>query len=157
MKALTITPPWPWAICYFAKPVENRDWRPSVNHLRTGERFAIHAGLLPSVVKIRQAFAHMVEMGVIESQLTLPDLAQLKTQEGAIVAVATFGGAVTEHPSPWFAGLYAWRLLGLDDKTPLIVLAEPVKCKGSQGLWNVPDDVLAKMRSQFSKDRVWQG
>jgi hypothetical protein len=32
---------------------------------------------------------------------------------------------------------------------PLIVLPEPVKCRGMQGLWEVPPDVLEKMRAQF--------
>ena len=150
MKAITIRHPWPWAICYLGKPLENRNWKPSFA-LSLGEKFAIHAGKMPSVIEIRNAFAGMHEMGVIEDQLHLPTLSQLRTQESAIVAVATYGGTVTAHSSKWFVGRYGWKLLGADDHVPLIVLPEPVKCQGYQGLWNVPSDVLEKMRAQVRK------
>lgn len=146
MKALTVRIPWPWAICYLGKPVENRGWRPSPSQLRPGEKFAIHAGKMPSVIEIREAFAGMAAMDAIDDTTNLPTMADLRTQESAIVAVATFGGAVTKHPSRWFCGTYGWML---DD---LIVLPEPVKCRGAQGLWEVPGDVLEKMREQYRKN-----
>ena len=150
MKAITIRHPFPWAICYLGKPLENRNWKPSPVQLRPGDKFAIHAGKMPSAIEIREAFAGMHEMGVIEDQLKLPGLARLRTQESAIVAVATYGGHVGFHPSKWFVGLYGWKLLGERDDVPIIVLPEPVKCQGHQGLWNVPSDALAKMRAQFA-------
>ena len=149
MKALTIRIPWPWAICYLGKPLENRDWRPSPAMLRPGEKFAIHAGKMPSAMEIEGAFEGMYAMDAISDSLKLPTLTQLRTQESAIVAVATYGGAVTAHSSRWFVGRYGWKLLGERDDVPLIVLPEPVKCMGHQGLWNVPSDVLEKMRAQF--------
>lgn len=112
MKALTIRIPWPWAICYLGKPLENRNWRPSPTQLRPGEKFAIHAGKMPSAMEIREAFAGMAAMGVIDETTKVPTLAHLRRQEGSIVAVATYGGWVTGHPSRWFVGLYGWKLLG---------------------------------------------
>jgi hypothetical protein len=150
MKAITIRHPWPWAICHLGKPIENRDWRPSHVQLKVGEKFAIHAGKMPSVAEISGAFAGMHAMDAIDEFTKVPTLAQLRTQESAIVAVATFGGAVGLHPSKWFVGLYGWKLLGERDDVPLIVLPEPVKCRGAQGLWDVPSDVLELMRAQFA-------
>ena len=144
MKALTLRHPWPWAVCYFGKDLENRVWRPS--QLRLGDRLAIHAGKMPSLTEIREAFAGMDAMGAIAHVRDIPTLEQLRRQESAIVAVVKFGGATASDVSPWFCGPYGWRLYDL------VVLPEPVKCRGARGLWDVPPDVLAKMRSQFSKE-----
>jgi len=108
---------------------------------------------MPSVIEIREAFAGMHAMGAIDDATPIPTLAQLRTQKSAIVAVATYGGAVPESTSPWFCGPWGWKLLGERDDQPLIVLAEPVRCRGMQGLWEVPADVLEKMRAQFREDR----
>ena len=89
-------------------------------------------------------------MGVLDGH-DIPSLDQLRTQESSIVAVATYGGAVTESDSGWFAGMYGWKLLGQDDDVPLIVLPKPVQCRGAQGLWNVIPDVLDRMRAQVRK------
>ena len=43
MKALTLWRPWPAAICYFGKRVENRTWCPPAYLL--GQDLAIHAGV----------------------------------------------------------------------------------------------------------------
>ena len=68
-----------------------------------------------------------------------------------IVAVATFGGITLEgfdsvgpdaEVDPWFdetPGNKGWRI------RDVIVFPEPIPCKGAQGLWNVPDDVLRQI------------
>ena len=151
MKALTIRHPWPWAICCITescnpKRIENRTWKPSPTQLPPGVKFAIHAGKMPSVIEIQEAFEGMAAMDAIDEYTNTPTMAELRTMESAIVAVATFGGIVTERDckSRWFCGPYGWVL------KDVIVLPEPVKCRGAQGLWNVPPDVLAKMRAQFN-------
>lgn len=145
MKALTLRHPWAWAVCYLGKPVENRTWMPSPRQLRPGEKFAIHAGKMPSKIEIAEALAWMDFEGLLHNAPLdkVPAFADLRTQESAIVAVATFGGIVTEHPSPWFCGPYGWVL---DD---LVVLPAPVACRGAQGLWNLPPDVLEETLQQF--------
>jgi hypothetical protein len=148
MMALTVIQPWAWAICYLGKPVENRDWRPSDWYLRVGAKFAIHAGKMPSATRIREAFGGMLQAGVVKVD-QVPSYEKLAAQEGAIVAVAHYGGAVREHPSRWFAGRFGWKLLGEREDTPMIVLPRPVPCMGHQKLWTVPGDVLEAMRAQF--------
>jgi len=62
-----------------------------------------------------------------------------------IVAVCKIAGFLTGLPRGWFAGSpgYGWQL------RDVTVLAQPVPCKGAQGLWPVPDDVLAAVRAQI--------
>jgi len=143
MRALTIRHPWPWAICYLGKDVENRCWFPSREQLRVGDRFAIHAGKMPSVIEIREAFSGMDAMGCIDEHTKTPTLADLRTQESRIVAVATYAGAVVHHLSSWFVGAYGWTW------SKLVVLPEPVMCRGAQGLWAIPSDVEARVLAQM--------
>lgn len=145
MKALTIRHPYPWCICYLAKPLENRGWVPSAGQLRPGQNFAIHAGRMVPAMELQNAFASLFEMGCIDQDTKLPTLADLRKQESAIVAVVTYGGAVTSHASKWFVGRYGWTW----QEDTLIVLPKPVPCRGAQGLWEVPADVLEQMREQF--------
>jgi hypothetical protein len=147
MKAVTVRIPWPLAICYLGKPCENSRWQPSLAQLRPGDHLAIHAGKMISPMEIREAFAGMYEMEAIDDMAVVPTFTELLTQESAIVAVVTYSGAVTSHPSNWFVGPKAWTW------SYLIVLPEPVKCRGAQGLWNVPPDVLARMRAQFNLEK----
>lgn len=66
-----------------------------------------------------------------------------KTAPQGIVAVARLVEVVTQgHGDPWFFGPLGWTL---DD---VVTLPEPVPCKGLQGLWRLPDEVLMQ---------VWQG
>ena len=54
-----------------------------------------------------------------------------------VVAVCRYGGAVRSSDSPWFEGPFGWVL------AETVVLPRPVPCGGSQGLWPLPEDVLA--------------
>lgn len=68
-----------------------------------------------------------------------------------IMAIAQYGGIVSpdmdESDDPWFEGPLAWRL---DD---LVELPEPIPCRGAQGLWLVPDELLPRVRDGFRADR----
>jgi hypothetical protein len=143
MKSLTIRHPWPWAICFLGKDVENRSWCPSPNQLCVGEDFAIHAGKMPSVIEIAEAFTGMDAMGCIDEHSKVPRLADLRAQESKIVAVAVYAGAVKSHPSKWFVGMYGWTW------SKVVVLPEPVPCRGAQGLWTLPPDVEARVVAQL--------
>lgn len=111
MKAVTLRTPWAWAVCHAAKDIENRVWKPTPNQLAVGERFAIHAGKLAPLPEIRDAFGWMIERGLVAPE-RLPDLGDLRRGESAIVAIATFGGAVKAHPSLACVALDPASLLG---------------------------------------------
>lgn len=158
MMALTLRHPWPWAICQLGKRVENRTWRPHPNQLKIGERFAIHGGKWPLddrgvplgssgsdyVDEIVDTVRELKEAGLC-SDLSKITLRMLSAYVG-IVAVATYGGAVSESANPWFVGPNGWQL------NDIIVIPEPVKCRGAQGLWPLADDVEAQVMAQLRKE-----
>lgn len=140
MKALTLWQPWAWAICHLKKDVENRAWRPPDNLI--GKRLAIHAGKRLD----EQAASDIRVMVRASSMLGLPDVPHEFTH-GAIVATVRLAGFFDPENEPvgWHnKGSYGWFL------DELIVLPEPVPCRGAQGLWNVPQDVLDKIRDQLA-------
>jgi hypothetical protein len=47
MMALTLKHPWPYAICFLGKRIENRTWRPRPSQLQPGSYLAIHGGVIP--------------------------------------------------------------------------------------------------------------
>lgn len=137
MKALTLRHPWPFAITAIGKRIENRTWQPSPKQLAIGDRFAIHGGVVPkngSVAMMRivaEAITIMRQRGYTTE--TDPAIEIV----GGIVAIATFGGVVTESDDQWFDGSgFGWVL------TDALVLPKPIPCKGAQGLWEVPDHLL---------------
>lgn len=143
MRAITLRHPSPWAICYLGKDVENVGWCPPSTKLHPGDRLAIHGGRMPADTEIRRSFAALEERGCIFPGSAIPSLDDLRTQESSIVAVVTYGGALTSHTSKWFAGYYGWLVRNL------VVLPQPVPCRGARGLWSVPAAVLEQMRDQF--------
>lgn len=137
MKALTLKRPWAWAICHADKRIENRTWRPPADILR-GDVFAIHAG------------AGWDDDGYmfIHQRITADVPTDLHNPQG-IVAVCRCEGIVASEQGlvqvgmddqvKWFAGPVGWVL------TDVSVLSNPVPCRGAQGMWTVPPDVLAKV------------
>lgn len=125
MKAITIRPPWSWWIASkhpAAKRIENRTWRPRKGLGPDGSIIlAIHSGLRMD----RKAETPFEWSGQPQDGPT-----------GAIVAtaVATFR---RDSQSAWaLPGCWHWELGGV------FVLPAPIPCRGAQGLWDVPVDVL---------------
>ena len=148
MKALTLKHPWAWAICFLGKDIENRRWHPPASLI--GRHFAIHGGVIPKsrydLDDVREEAAGLaVEFGV-GPEVTLADACMT-----GIVAVVRLAGVVTQSESTWFEGPFGWQL---DD---LVVLREPIACKGAQGLWDVPEEHVAGMRRQWCAvvGRTW--
>jgi hypothetical protein len=143
MKAITVRPPWSWAIAHGGKLVENRTWS------RTWRgQLAIHAGQRwdwdgadsPLVQQAwRDAGWDVYHLDPSHHAMTL----------GAIVAVADLvyvcivQGARTDCDcGPWAVpGQCHWNL------TNVQALAEPISCRGALGLWTLPDDVERGVRA----------
>ena len=157
MLALTLWPEWAWAIAHFGKDIENRTWPPPARIL--GKRLAVHAGkhiggkpgdnaLLEGLTKLREMAECVAdERGDRRRAGGLPMYSDLLPQitTSAIVAVVKVTGDIRGTEAGWYNGLpnYGWKL------TDLITLPKPVPCKGAQGLWELPPDVLAKVREQL--------
>jgi hypothetical protein len=139
MKALTILQPFSHLIVTGVKWVENRTWKPPENLV--GQRIAIHAG------KSREMLAdgYFEEPGDAERY---PDMAF-----GAFEGTALLWGYETDKlikdgkfDKEWPAlrthehvhGPWCWIF------KDVIRFIGPVDCPGKQGLWDVPEHVLAE-------------
>lgn len=139
LRAITLWRPWPWAIIHLGKDVENRDWRPAPSLLAPGDCLAIHAG------KAWDAGAAIWLEGACSGDTPIP--AESWLSQG-IVAIVRFAGVVETSTSTWFVGRYGWRI---EDVVPL---PRPVPCRGAQGLWTVPDELLSEAREQYRAGRA---
>lgn len=147
MKALTLIQPWAWCITHSDKRVENRTWEPPASLL--GERFAIHAGK----ASVDEAIVCRLACEDIEVPEELPRGAIVGTAR--LIGIARDLGALTVAPGVdshvvtahafdrWWIGPIGWVLGGV------FRLREPVPCRGAQGLWTVPAEVLARIEEQM--------
>lgn len=143
MKALTVLQPWASMLAYHGKDVENRSWAPRPSMLRPGEVFAIHAG---------KGFDREGWEWIMGNEriLRLPPGGYGINDYGAVLAVAEFNGTTSDVDgldSLWAFGPVCWVL------TNKRALAEPVHCRGAQGLWNLPADVEARVLAQIAASK----
>ena len=162
--ALTLHPEWAWAITHLGKDAENRSERfcRQIDR-RVGDGWlAIHAG-----VKRPADFAAVAAMydgqvdafpgdaddpsadpgwlfggrsGVFITDADLP--------RGAIVALAKISDVLEPGAgAPWKVLDSAALAL-----SPVVVLPEPIACKGKQGLWTPPPDVQARLRATLKSE-----
>lgn len=133
IRAITVHRPWGIAIAQYGKNIENRTWR---CWLQPGDFIAIHNGAkfdATAVKDIQQI------TGIYDGSMN-----PVEDPAGAIIAIAKFQGNITESNSPWFCGPIGWEL---SDVIPI----EPVYCKGAQGLWTIPEDVLMQAKINFQR------
>lgn len=148
MKALTLHAPWAWATCYLGKRVENRTWAPPLGII--GQRIAIHAGALSlwkeaTFLEIHRAIGSKLTVVPIERRHVFADTIAFRDEGtrfcSAIVATARL--VAVESPMRGLPRMLGWRASNqygwvLQD---VHVLERPVKCRGLQKLWNLPEDV----------------
>jgi len=150
MKSLTLRHPWAFCICHWGKRVENRTWKPPASLI--GQRIAIHGGKCPTasgLEEVRWHFGKLVKkFGLpeyrVNGDLTLKDVILEGIVATAVIDSVICKGSEPMADDPWFDGFYGsnigWVL------RDVIVLPEPIPCKGAQGLWNVPDSVVDAIR-----------
>ena len=139
MRAITIWQPWAWAIAHAGKDIENRTWKPPQSIV--GRRIAIHAGkrIDTDVIEDMQLGGYYDESLVCEDCPCASDMVT-----GAFVATAVLAGTVDQGESPWFRGPIGWLLRDVK------ALPQPVPCRGAQGLWTVPDHIVAQLIGEGS-------
>ena len=141
MKAITLHQPWATWIAWGWKTIETRTHRRFKSLV--GERIAIHAG------KTWDGNAGTAARPYLVVYKPNPGEVSPYHRRGWILCTAM----VTEHRAldrddSKAALVNCGRLLGLrfglflSDVRPL---ADPIPCIGHQGIWTVPDDVLADM------------
>lgn len=169
--ALTIWPEWAWAICHLDKRVENRGERFARQiDRRVGDGWlAIHAGKSimgrPGLPSMREGLGYVEYMAreagwrcIAEDYdagryrlVRDPGEDVLLTPErvvtSAIVALAQISDVLEPGSrAPWKVPDSAALAL-----SPMLILPEPIACKGKQGLWTPPHDVQERLRAALEK------
>ncbi len=150
MKALTLYQPWASAVSLGLKKFETRSWS-------TGYRgpILIHAGKKIDWI-LRQAILIRVRALAPDR---VKDLAEHSLTLGSIVAVARLDacwptdriddyGGVSDLElccGDFSPGRFAWML------EDVIRLAEPISCRGAQGLWDPPAEVADAMAARMAR------
>jgi Protein of unknown function, DUF488 len=129
IRGITLHRPWSYAIAKLSKDIENRSWECP---LPIGSYLAIHSGS-----KWDSAAQQTIE------QITGSKITQSDDPSGNIIAIAKFGGNLTESSSPWFVhGNIGWKL---EDIIPI----EPIPARGQQGLWELAPELLDRVRINY--------
>lgn len=122
MKALTVLQPWAWAIIHGPKRIENRTW-----FTRYRGPLAIHAGV---------SHARLGDEG--ELLPGMPPYCELVY--GAIIGTVDLVDCVRlvdVAGRPFATGPWCWII-----ERPQ-ALARPIPFRGRQGLYDIPDELLA--------------
>lgn len=158
LRALTLWPEWAYAVCHLGKNIENRQWVPPPGAI--GHIICIHGGkyiggLDTGTDRQWQAMLSLCETAtkVTGKEYRISDQpgpcsvnADLINARGrGIVAVARLDN-VLKHSQDhgWYrADCFGWVL------EDVVVLPEPVECRGAQGLWKVKPSVAEKVLAQL--------
>jgi hypothetical protein len=137
---LTLHRPWSWAMVHGSKRIENRSWPPPADLI--GGYIALHAGKTWDYEGAAKVITVHPEMprSAGEHPLGVIGVARL-------AGVVQDAGEVTAEQQRWFFGEFGWVL------ADVVALPKPVPCRGFQGLWPLPVDVLARVRAKYSEAR----
>lgn len=154
MRALTVRPPWSWAIAHGGKTTENRS-----RSVRYRGLLAIHggarsrwdpAGQASPLVRAAWADRARSRPGAHNTiWLLRKDTAWMAF--GAVIAVAEVTGChhcdecmlpPSAVPPSGRTGCSEWAARGQwhIELTGIRPLPDPVPCRGDRGLWNLPED-----------------
>ena len=133
MKALSIRAPWWWFILHGGKDIENRDWR---THYRGP--VLVHASKWWAATRVSyDAF----EMRHTTTAKPTPSAwSEIRAAGGCIVGQVEIVDCVAESASPWFVGRHGFVL-----RNP-VAFATPIPCTGALGFFNVPADVMERVK-----------
>lgn len=169
IKGLTLAQPWALKFEIGAL-VENRDWSPPKNAI--GQYLALHGGKSKTFRAIEQDLCFILGDAIKSPErewLSFPDwliehliwfkgkndknvLARDIQIEG-VFAVAKLERVVTskdelpEDQKKWFFGRYGWVF------SDYVSLGLPVPCRGALGLWDLDDEILKQVRSEYVVSR----
>jgi len=172
MRALTVWNPWASLIVGSPdappqKPVENRDWRPPASLI--GECIAIHAGKTFDGDAFHEVFKEET-LGPVRPPFRTPG----EFPRGAVVGVATLDRVIALQYGRDELSLFDDRFRyispetiatwGLDSDGLRFFfgpvgwvfrdrrhIAEPVPCKGAQGIWTLVEDVERAVLAQLAR------
>jgi hypothetical protein len=136
MKAISIRPPWAWAIIYAGKDVENRTWKTKTRGL-----VAIHASKNMNRTYYESASA---EISKLSRGASPPSYEAMVT--GAIIGIVEVVACEERSKSKW----HHRNSYGFVLKNPRI-LRKPIHCNGALGFWEVPKAIVRRMSAQLKR------
>lgn len=150
-RAATLYQPWAWLVAHGHKPLENRPKGFFPQDFRGW--FWIHAAKLTSreaklVAKgdATDEWLAAHELCCQNGLLVLPALDDARMSFGAIIGRGRVTGMLeppAKLPDGWrMAGKFGYVVL---DAVPL---KEPVPCRGKQGFWTVPGEILEILKER---------
>lgn len=151
IRGLTLWRPWSGSIVHGPKRIENRGWAPSQQLVDRGLWIAIHGGSKwdrdgAEFLTAHWTIAASVVMLAGERTYDILDERQWPARaiSKGIVGVARVRRAVPAgdpavRTDPFAFGPFCWML------EDVRALPEPIPCKGAQGLWVLPPEVLERV------------
>jgi hypothetical protein len=157
LSALTLWQPMSWAICTphpLAKDIENRP-RPLPKKFQGKETIvAVHAGRTWSdeyankvnqILGVKQIPCHRDSCIVGLMKLTGRCFAE------GVSRPCVEGPDGAPRLNPWWSGPYGYEI------ADAVELTTPIPCRGMQGFWPVPADVVRLIIPQITLDWHWPG
>ena len=134
MKALSIRPPWAWAILHAGKDIENRTWKTSMRGT-----IAVHSSQTMSRTYYERA---VEEIKKTAPRAKVPPYDEMV--RGAIVGLVDITDCKDQTESKWhISDNYGFVLANPR------VLREPIPCNGRLNFWEVPDSIARRVSRQF--------
>lgn len=139
IDALSVRQPWPYAIFYLGKDIENRN---RILPKMIGKAIAIHSSMVMPMDEY-DAFCFFIKRKFgSELAAKIPPASNLPL--GVIVGVVDIVGLVDiGSTSKWFIGPQGYKLA---NPRPL---ESPIRCKGRLGFWPVPEEIENEMIQQL--------
>lgn len=174
LLALTLWPEWAWAICNLDKRVENRNPRFAEQIARrVGDGWlAIHAGQSiggrSGAVATSEGLWAVKDMALrwgwdcyshpgifdlvpaTDLDATPIRLSADTVGRSAVVAVARIGGIIR----PGVGAAWKVRESAALQLSGVVVLPQPVPCRGQQGLWRLGTDLAVAVLAQLEQQEV---
>lgn len=172
LPCLTLWPEWAYAIVHYGKPVENRSWPPP--KIFEGKWLGIHAGkkIGGSEMSERDGMECMLltadHAGVrfdgrrfpalssaAQNQLVARMIEKVRAQSSQLAAVVRLGTASPPQKNG-DAAMLGWRDLSqwgwkFSEVAPL---AEPIQCRGAQGIWRLSEEMTARVKDSLSEPQM---
>lgn len=149
LKGLSLYNPWAWALFNAGKDVENRPW-----YSKFRGWAAIQVSMHWVMSEVHEVVS-AIKSAAAQSGTVLPpiDLEQIKGQRGHIIGLVKIDDW---KPSILYKSPWAFKE-GYGAHVCLSVPIEPVLCKGSLGLFNLPSEVEQQVKEKFGRACVKLG
>ena len=136
MKAISIRPPWAWAILHANKDIENRTWKTNIQ-----STIAIHAS---------QTMSRPYYKSAVEAIKKAAPSAKVPPYEamarGAIVGLVDVVGCEEHTRSKWhMPNNYGFVLANPR------ALREPIPCTGRLNFWEVPSAIARRLSRELAE------